>query len=106
MQLKVSSVALSSKIIPVDWMVYDLDAQPGINAPIISEVSATKEMLANMGQHSGSSINMTTSAGQQVVGNISRGLIQGVSGYFSKKLRTPRIHLKNGYQVFLIQKKQ
>ena len=104
-QMKITSIEQQGNIIPVTIIVYGLDGQEGLFVPYSPEMSAFKEMAANMGQTSGSSIMMTNSAGQQIVGDLSRGLVQGVSGYFSKKMRTPKVTLKAGHQVFLVSKK-
>ncbi|MBD0724799.1 conjugative transposon protein TraM [Flavobacterium sp. L1I52] len=104
-QMKITSIEQDGNIIPVNIIVYGLDGQEGLFVPYSPEMSAFKEMAANMGQTSGSSIMMTNSAGQQIAGDLSRGLVQGVSGYFSKKMRTPKVTLKAGHQVFLVSKK-
>lgn len=104
LQLKITSLELNGTILPVDISVYGLDGQLGLFVPYSPERSALTEMAANMGQASGSSIMMTNSAGQQIAGDLSRGVVQGVSGYFSKKIRTPKITLKAGYQMFLVSK--
>lgn len=104
-QMKITSIEQDGNIFPVDIIVYGLDGQEGLFVPYSAEMSAFKEMAANMGQTSGSSIMMTNSAGQQLAGDLSRGLVQGVSGYFSKKMRTPKVTLKAGNQVFLVSKK-
>ncbi|WP_418263651.1 conjugative transposon protein TraM [Flavobacterium faecale] len=104
-QMKITSIEQDGNIIPVTIIVYGLDGQEGLSVPYSPEMSAFKEMAANMGQTSGSSIMMTNSAGQQIAGDLSRGLVQGVSGYFSKKMRTPKVTLKAGHQVFLVSKK-
>lgn len=105
LQMKITSVELDGNIFPVDIKVYGLDGQEGLNIPYSSEMNALTEMAANMSQTSGTSIMMTRSAGQQIAGDLSRGVVQGVSGYFSKKLKTPKVTLKAGCQVFLVSKK-
>ncbi len=105
LQMKISSIERDGNILPVELTIYGLDGQQGLSIPYSPEISAFKEMAANMGQTSGSSIMMTNSAGQQIAGDLSRGLVQGVSGYFSKKMRTPKVTLKAGHQVFLVSKK-
>ena len=104
LQLKVTSVELEGNIIPVDITIYDIDGQQGLYVPYSPEMNALTEIAANMSQTSGTSIMMTRSAGQQVAGDLSRGVVQGVSGYFSKKVRTPKVTLKAGHQVFLVSK--
>lgn len=103
--LKITSIETEGSIIPVDIQVYDLDGQLGLNLPYAPEVNALSEVTANMSQSSGTSIMMTRSAGQQITGELGKGLLQGVSGYLSKKLRTPKVTLKDGHHVFLYSKK-
>src|SRR5690606_26864564 len=90
LELKISSIEIGGNIIPVDITVYDLDGQPGLFVPYSPEMNALSEIAANMSQSSGTSIMMTRSAGQQMAGDLSRGVVQGISGYFSKKIRTPK----------------
>ena len=105
LQMKISSIELDGNIIPVSITVYGLDGQEGLFVPYSPEMSALTEMGTNMSHTSGSNIMMTNSAGQQIVGDLSRGVVQGISGYFSKKMKTPKVTLKAGHQVFLVSKK-
>jgi conjugative transposon TraM protein len=105
LQLKVTSIELDGNIIPVDITIYDLDGQQGLHVPYSPEMNALTEMAGNMSQTSGTSLMLTQSAGQQVAADLSRGVVQGISGYFSKKVKTPKVTLKAGYQVFLVSKK-
>ncbi len=104
LQLKVTSIEFEGNIIPVDITVYDVDGQQGLYVPHSPEMNALTEIASNMSQTSGTSIMMTRSAGQQMAGDLSRGLVQGVSGYFSKKVRTPKVTVKAGHQIFLVSK--
>lgn len=105
LQLKVTSVELEGNIIPVDITIYDLDGQQGLYVPYSPEMNALTEMVGNMSQTGGTSVMLTQNAGQQVAADLSRGVVQGISGYFAKKVRTPKVTLKEGYQVFLVSKK-
>ncbi|MCP1994431.1 conjugative transposon protein TraM [Flavobacterium sp. HSC-61S13] len=105
LQLKISSIELEGNIIPVDITIYDLDGQQGLYVPYSSEMNALTEMAGNMSQTSGTSVMLTQSAGQQAAADLSRGVVQGISGYFAKKVRTPKVTLKAGHQVFLVTKK-
>ena len=105
LQLKISSIELEGNIIPVDITIYDLDGQQGLFVPYSSEMNALTEMAGNMSQTSGTSVMLTQSAGQQAAADLSRGVVQGISGYFAKKVRTPKVTLKAGHQVFLVTKK-
>lgn len=105
LQLKITSIELEGNIIPVDITIYDLDGQQGLYVPYSPEMNALTEMAANMSQQSGTSLMLTQNAGQQVAADLSRGVVQGISGYFAKKVRTPKVTLKAGHQVFLLAKK-
>lgn len=105
LQLKISSVEAEGNILPVEILIYDLDGQPGLSVPASDEVNAAGEIASNMSQSSGMNISMSRSAGQQVLGDLSRGLMQGVSGYFSRKLRATKVTLKAGHKVLLVAKK-
>lgn len=105
LQLNVASLELDGNIIPVDITIYDLDGQQGLHVPYSPEMNAFTEMAGNMGQTSGTSLMLTQSAGQQAAADLSRGVVQGISGYFSKKVKTQKVTLKAGYQVFLVSKK-
>lgn len=103
--LRVNSIELDGSIIPVDISIYDLDGQQGLLVPYSPEMNALTEMAGNMSQSAGTNLMMTSSAKQQVAADLSRGVIQGISGYFAKKVRTPKVTIKSGHQVFLVSKK-
>ena len=103
--LKVTSVELGGNIVPVELTAYDLDGQQGLFVPFSPEMNAVTEIAGNMSQNSGTSIMMPRSAGQQLTGDLTRGLVQGVSGYVSKKIKSSKVTLKAGLQVLLISKK-
>jgi conjugative transposon TraM protein len=105
LQLKVASIEVDGNIIAVDITIYDLDGQQGLIVPYSAEMNALSEMAGNMSQQSGTSLMLTQSAGQQIAAEMSKGVVQGISGYFSKKARTPKVTLKAGHQVFLVSKK-
>ena len=104
LQLNVNSIEWKGTIIPVEIVSYDLDGQQGLYVPYSPEMNALTEMAGNMSQNSGTNIMFTQSAGQQVAADLSRGVLQGVSGYFSKKIKVPKVTLKAGHQVLLVSK--
>ena len=99
----ITSLEYHGNIIPVELAVYDTDGQAGIFIPGSMERSAAKEIVAGMGTSAGSSMNFSTDAGAQLAADLGKGLIQGTSQYFSKKMRTVKVHLKAGYRVLLYQ---
>ena len=102
----ITSLEYLGNIIPVELAVYDTDGQAGIFIPGSMERSAAKEIAAGMGASVGSSVNISTDAGAQLAADLGKGLIQGTSQYFAKKMRTVKVHLKAGYKVLLYQSKE
>jgi conjugative transposon TraM protein len=105
LQLKVTSIELEGNIIPVDITIYDLDGQQGLYVPYSIERNTITDIVANMGNAAGSSFSMSSTPGQQIASDLSKSVVQGISGYFSKKIKTPKVILKVGYQLFLVSKK-
>lgn len=103
LEIEISSVECQGSIYDVELKVYDSDGQGGINIPNSMETDALHEIGANMGSTMGSSINISTDAGAQIASDVGRGLINGVSQYLTKKMRTVKAHLKSGYRVMLYQ---
>ncbi|WP_290451874.1 conjugative transposon protein TraM [uncultured Muribaculum sp.] len=103
LEIAVSSVECDGSVYEVELTVYDTDGQEGINIPNSMESDALHEIGANMGSTMGSSINISTDAGAQIASDVGRGLINGVSQYLTKKMRTVKVHLKSGYRVMLHQ---
>ena len=103
LEIEISSVECEGSIYDVELQVYDSDGQEGINIPQSMESDALHEIGANMGSTMGSSINISTNTGAQIASDVGRGLINGVSQYLTKKLRTVKVHLKAGYRVMLHQ---
>ena len=97
---------ISGNIIPVELAVFDTDGQKGLSVPSSMEQEAFNEAMANIGSGLGTSISFTQNAGQQVAMDVTRGLMQGASGYLAKKFRTVKVKLKAGYKVMLYAKEQ
>ena len=107
LDIEILQVEHYGTIIPVELTVHDNAGQAGIFIPGSMEASAAKEMAANLGQNLGTSISITNqSAGDQLLSEVGRGAIQGVSQYISKKMREEKVHLKSGYTLMLYQNNQ
>lgn len=104
LDVMVSSIEFAGNIIPVELTVFDSDGQKGLSVPSSMEQEAFNEAMANIGSGLGTSISFAQSAGQQVAMDVTRGLLQGTSGYLAKKFRTVKVHLKAGYKVMLYAK--
>lgn len=103
LEIEITSIECEGSIYDVELQVYDTDGQEGINIPNSMESDALHEIGANMGSTMGSSINISTNTGAQIASDVGRGLINGVSQYLTKKMRTVKVHLKAGYRVMLHQ---
>ena len=106
LDILVSSIEYAGNIIPVELAVFDTDGQKGLSVPSSMEQEAFNEAMANIGSGLGTSISFTQNAGQQVAMDVTRGLMQGASGYLAKKFRTVKVKLKAGYKVMLYTKQQ
>ena len=106
LDILVSSIEYAGNIIPVELAVFDTDGQKGLSVPSSMEQEAFNEAMANIGSGLGTSISFARSAGQQVAMDVTRGLLQGTSGYLAKKFRTVKVKLKARYKVMLYAKQQ
>ena len=104
LHITITSIQYADNVIPVEMEVYDMDGMQGIFVPNSDEVTAMKEIAANMGTSMGSSITITDDAGSQLAADLGRSLIQGTSQFFSKKMREVKVTLKAGYKVLLLPK--
>ena len=105
LQLLVKSIEIGGRIIPVKLSAYDLDGQEGIYIPGAEQVSALKEVGANIGGSVGTSFTFASSAKDQIISEAARGVMQGASQLLQKKLRTLQVTLKGGYRLFLVPSK-
>lgn len=106
LQIVVSSVEYGGRIFAVEAAAYDTDGQRGLNVPNSRERTALKEALASAGQTAGTSVNITRSAGQQVLSELARGGLQASSRYVAEKLREVKVTLKADHRILLISKQQ
>jgi len=102
LQITISSLKHNGTIILVEIAVFDTDGQRGIFIPDAREVSAAKEIAANMGTSAGTSINLANDAGEQFIADMGRNVIQGTSQFFARRMREVKVNLKAGYRVFLL----
>ena len=104
LQMKISSIEYRGSIKPVEISIHDNDGQLGLYIPYTPEQNTVNDIVANMSQSSGTNIMMTQSAGQQIASDLTRGVVQGVSGYFQRKVRTPKVTVKADHQILLVAK--
>lgn len=104
LDIEITSLEYAGNILPVELAVHDTDGSKGIYIPSSMEREALNEAMANIGAGLGSSFSFAQSSGQQITMDVTRGLMQGTSGYLGKKFRTVKVTLKAGYQVMLYSK--
>lgn len=105
MEITVASISYRGTILPVELDAYDMRGMKGIEVRGSQELTAVKEMAANMGSAMGSSINISTNAGAQLAADLGKGVIQDASQYLSTKFRTAKATLKANYELLLVLKK-
>ncbi|NDV69939.1 conjugative transposon protein TraM [Dysgonomonas sp. 25] len=102
LEIMISSIEYEGSIYSVRLASYDLDGTKGIYVPGSMELDATKEVAANMGTNMGSGISINQSAGSQIASDITKGVIQGASQLFSKKVKMVKVNLKAGHNILLL----
>lgn len=106
MAVSVNSIESGGNILPVELAAYDMDGQAGLFVPNTAERTAMKEAAANIGSGFGTSISFARSASQQLVMDVTRGVLSGGSQYLATKMREVKVSVKANYQLLLISKKQ
>ncbi len=103
--LTVTNIEYKERILAVNLSAYDTDGQLGVFVPNSEEMNAVKEVVAGMGQSTGTSFTFNSSAGQQLAADAGKGIMQGASQYLNKKMREVKVTLKSGHKLFLMQNK-
>lgn len=105
MQLLIKSVEVSGQIMSLKLSAYDTSGQEGIYITGSEDVSALKEVGANIGGSMGTSFTFASSAKDQIISEAARGVMQGASQLLQKKLRRVKVTLKAGHRLLLVQTK-
>jgi len=106
LDILISSIEYAGNIIPVQLATYDVDGQKGIFVPGSETRSAAKDAAGTVSESMGNSISFARSAGQQVVMDLTRGVMQGGTRLIAGRVRAVKVTLKAGYKVLLVTKKQ
>lgn len=106
MAVSVNSIESGGNILPVELAAYDMDGQAGLFVPNTAERTAMKEAAANIGSGFGTRISFARSASQQLVMDVTRGVLSGGSQYLATKMREVKVSVKANYQLLLISQKQ
>ena len=105
MHLIVKSIEQLGRILPIKLSAYDMDGQEGVYIPELENMSALKEMGANIGGTMGTSFTFASSSKDQLISEATRGVMQGASQLLQKKLRTIKVTIKGGYKLYLMPSK-
>ena len=105
MHLIVKSIEQLGRILPIKLSAYDMDGQEGVYIPELENMSALKEMGANIGGTMGTSFTFASSAKDQLISEATRGVMLGASQLLQKKLRTIKVTIKGGYKLYLMPSK-
>ena len=92
--------------IPVQLATYDIDGQKGIFVPGSETRNAAKDAAGTVSESMGNSVSFARSAGQQVVMDLTRGVMQGGTRLIAGRVRAVKVTLKAGYKVLLVTKRQ
>lgn len=106
LDILISSIEYAGNIIPVQLAAYDVDGQKGIFVPGSDTRSAAKDAAGTVSESMGNSVSFARSAGQQVVMDLTRGVMQGGTRLIAGRVRAVKVTLKAGYKVLLVTKKQ
>ena len=88
MAVSVNSIESGGNILPVELAAYDMDGQAGLFVPNTAERTAMKEAAANIGSGFGTSISFARSASQQLVMDVTRGVLSGGSQYLDREVES------------------
>lgn len=105
LRLQVQSIAYKEQLLGVKLTAFELDGQEGVFIPGSDEMNAIKEVASNMGSSAGQSFTFSSSAGQQIMADMGKGILNGTSKLLSKKLKEVKVTLKAGHLLYLVQEK-
>lgn len=102
LQLAIKNIQYAGYNIPVYLKILDLNGQEGIYIPSSVESNSVKDIAGNTVGNAGTSINLGNNAGQQLITDVSREIIQGATSYLNKKIKVTKVTIKTNYRVLLI----
>ncbi|WP_418800984.1 conjugative transposon protein TraM [Porphyromonas sp.] len=106
LQLKVTSLEYQERIIGVDLSAFDLNGQEGLYVPLSTETLGLKALGEGLAETATGGISIQQSGKDQILTNISNGLIRSGGNYLRSKAGEMKIKIKAGYQLYLYDKSQ
>ncbi len=106
LQLKVTSIEYKERIIGVDLSAFDLNGQEGLYVPLSTEAVGLKALGEGLAETATGGISIQQSGKDQILTNVSNGLIRSGGNYLRSKASEVKIKIKAGYQLYLYDKSQ
>lgn len=106
LQLKVTSIEYKERIIGVDLSAFDLNGQEGLYVPLSAEAIGLKALGEGLAETATGGISIQQSGKDQILANVSNGLIRSGGNYLRSKAGEVKIKIKAGYQLYLYDKSQ
>lgn len=106
LQLKVTSIEYRERIIGVDLSAFDLNGQEGLYVPLSTEAVGLKALGEGLAETATGGISIQQSGKDQILTNVSNGLIRSGGNYLRSKASEVKIKIKAGYQLYLYDKSQ
>lgn len=106
LQLKVSSIEYKERIIGVDLSAFDLNGQEGLYVPLSTEAVGLKALGEGLAETATGGISIQQSGKDQILTNVSNGLIRSGGNYLRSKASEVKVKIKAGYQLYLYDKSQ
>lgn len=106
LQLKVTSIEYKERIIGVDLSAFDLNGQEGLYVPLSTEAVGLKALGEGLAETATGGISIQQSGKDQILTNVSNGLIRSGGNYLRSKAGEVKIKIKAGYQLYLYDKSQ
>lgn len=106
LQLKVTSIEYRERIIGVDLSAFDLNGQEGLYVPLSTEAVGLKALGEGLAETATGGISIQQSGKDQILTNLSNGLIRSGGNYLRSKASEVKIKIKAGYQLYLYDKSQ
>lgn len=101
LQLKVSSIEFQGRIVGVTLSAFDLNGQEGLYVPVTAEAVGLKALGEGLAETATGGISIQQSGKDQILANVSNGLIRAGGNYLRSKAGEVKIKIKAGYQLYL-----
>ena len=101
LQLKVSSIEYRGRIVGVTLSAFDLNGQEGLYVPVTAEAMGLKALGEGLAETATGGISIQQSGKDQILANVSNGLIRAGGNYLRSKAGDVKIKIKAGYQLYL-----